>query len=126
MPEFCINSVKRTFIMIVITLFTFNSNSFSQQNSKPHYQIINPNNEDELHLIKALTHTDLDPYRFIDSRRLVAIEGSTIQLELYSGNELKELYGKEISQNNKNSAGAGKITLKIVSKSNGLTLVPTN
>jgi len=68
-----------------------------QQISKSHYQIINPAFEYTLNYEKALSHTQLDGLRYLNSRRRINIEGTQISIELYSAKELLDVYGKLIS-----------------------------
>ena len=122
------NSPKRIALVSLILIgYLSTIRGFSlqaYQNSKSHYTIINPKNENQDIIIKAITHTDLDPCRFVDKRRILQIEGTNIQLELYSGNELLDLYGKPISPNSQFfSKNQEKITLKIVHAPTGSKLV---
>ena len=113
------------FLMLTLNLLSISElQAQSKQKDKTHYTIINPKNENQDLIIKAITHTDLDPFRFVDKRRLVSIEGTNIQIELFSGNELMDLYGKQISPNNQySSKKAGIITLKIVHEPTGTKLI---
>ena len=111
-------------LFAIIFFNSFDLKAQSNQKTKSHYSIINPNNENQDIIIKAITHTDLDSFRFVDKRRLISIDGTNIQLELYSGNELLNLYGKQISPNNEiYSKKSEKITLKIVHEPTGTKLM---
>lgn len=86
------------FVFVLLACFAgiSQSNSASQKN-KEHYRIINANQEDDLRYVKAMTKASVDSLRFLNERRQIPISGTTMVLELYSAQELKDTYGKPVS-----------------------------
>lgn len=103
-----------------IPVFFICSAVFSQNNStepavkKELYRVINTGSDNPAMLYKALNHCHLDSLRFLNERRQLAVEGTTLVLELFSANELLERYGKPVSLLTiKDPAKARKVKLKI-------------
>lgn len=61
--------------------------------------ILNVSNPDEEKRIRTAceNYTEFDRYRLIDARRQIKIKNSNAIIELFSGEELKLKYGKELS-----------------------------
>ena len=96
-----------------------------QPAKKEHYHLINDNFEFTLAYEKAMTHTDLDSLRFLNERRLVPVNGTTIFIELYSAQELYDWYRKPISPLNiKDPLTARKVKLKLADNNYSLIVVP--
>lgn len=92
---------------------------------KENYRFINENFESTLHYEKAMTHTDLDSLRFLNERRRIPLDGTTMYIELFSANELLERYKKPISPLTiKNPATARKVKLTFASNNYSLVVVP--
>ena len=85
----------------IILIIVSNSISYSQNipNKKQSFKIINEGNVLDIDIYcKSIEKANLDPYRLISERRMMQFDtGFTI--ELYSGNELFETYGKKIDYN---------------------------
>lgn len=74
--------------------------SASAQNAKPHFVIINPDKPAETQVYyDALKEFDFASYRFLTKRRTIKFSKSNVTLELYSANELLDLYKKPINPN---------------------------
>lgn len=68
---------------------------------KYHYILHHVNDIDSIKLYNtALSKLNLDEFRLIENRRIISFD-SGVTLELLSGNELKNKYGKPISPFNK-------------------------
>jgi hypothetical protein len=92
---------------------------------KEHYQFVNKNVESTLYYEKAMTHTDLDSLRFLNKRRLIPIEGTTVFIELYSAEELLEKYKQPISPLTiKDPSKARKVSLKLARNNYSMIVVP--
>ena len=88
------------------SFFLFFSFSYVAQNvsgvspikKKEHYKIINVGNDNPLVFEKVVcTFQGLDSLRFLNERRHIAIEGTSLILELFSAQELFNFYGKPVS-----------------------------
>jgi gliding motility-associated-like protein len=85
----------KKFVFIFFLIYA--SSGFAQNLKKAHYNILNPSFDFTLNYEKALSHVQVDGLRFLNQRRSIPIEGSKINIELYSAQELLSLYGKPIS-----------------------------
>ena len=93
--------------------------------NKTHYKIINPDFEFTLNYEKALSHLQVDGLRFMNERRQIAIEGTSIKVELYSAQELLIAYGKPISPLTiKNPSVAPSVALKLSENNYSLLITP--
>lgn len=114
--------IKKLFFFMLIMPFFLRAQA---PKKKEHYQIINQNFEFTLFYEKAMTHTDLDSLRFLNERRQVPVEGTTIFIELFSAQELFDKYQKPISPLTiMNPAKARKVKLKLASNNYSLLVVP--
>lgn len=94
--------VKFFFVFILIVFLS--DNSFSQvydfkNSTKVHYRVVNIEsyiNPDFLQQA-AYEFSGFDSLRFVNERRVIPVKGTQVFIELYSGVELLEMYGKEIS-----------------------------
>ncbi|MEO8760936.1 MAG: CUB domain-containing protein, partial [Bacteroidia bacterium] len=81
------------FCLIIVSLY----GRAQQSASKVNYTIFNEGFESTLVYEKALSHTQLDGLRYLNSRRKINIEGTKVSIELFSAQELLRAYGKPIS-----------------------------
>jgi hypothetical protein len=68
-------------------------------NTKPHFRVVNLDsctNKDFLQQA-AFEFSGYDSLRLVSTRRTIPVAGTSVAIELFSGQELLELYGKEIS-----------------------------
>ena len=83
----------------IVLIIVSNSISYSQNipNKKQSFKIIDKGNVLDISTYcRSIEKANFDPYRLIDKRRILQFDiGLTI--ELYSGNELFETYGKKIN-----------------------------
>jgi hypothetical protein len=113
-----------------LTFFVFSSFLFSQSNSaepsakkKEHYRIINNGSDSPLNLEKLLPGASLDSLRFLNERRQIAVEGTSLVVELFSAQELLNDYKKPVSQLTINDpAKARKVKIRLV-RNKGLEIV---
>jgi hypothetical protein len=84
-------------LALVLFIFCFTISGFAQK-AKEHYVIHDPEPGISLEVYRqALDKKDLDPFRYLDTRRTIRIAGSKTTVELYSANELKTIYAKPVS-----------------------------
>ena len=115
--------MKKTAITILFLLLCFFSNAQLAE-KKVHYAFINPAMEQTLVYEKALYNTDVDGLRFLNERRVIAIEGSYILIELFSANELLKAYGKEISPLTiTNAVSVRSVKFKLAENKSNLTII---
>jgi hypothetical protein len=100
-------------ISLLLFLFVASNSVNAQKDKKEHYKIINKYSESTDLLEKSLYHSQLDSLRFLNERRYLPVSGTKLVLELFSAQELKEKYAKEISP----------ITIRDKSKAKKVTLV---
>ncbi len=90
--------IKHLLILVFAAVFALDSSA--QSVSKDHYQILNIHNVNNLDVFKGyICNLNFEPYRLMDSRKKVQVKtpnDGIISLELYSANELKAKYNKEI------------------------------
>jgi hypothetical protein len=97
--------------------FAQNSAGTNPPKKKEHYRFINDAGEDPLIYEKAMSKSAMDTLRFLNSRRHIPLVGSKIILELFSAQEMFEMYKKPISPFAiKNEATARKIKLRVNSQ----------
>lgn len=87
-------------IILIVGLFnkSFAQDLNSKEKSKIHYEIKNLNTHPNPDFViqAAAEFIKFDEIRFIDKRRAVKLKDSGVIIELYSANELKEYYNKEV------------------------------
>lgn len=89
--------------LLLIGSFCILSSAVFAQTTKPaatkkkeHYRIINNGSDDPLWVEKAMYHANMDSLRFVNERRRIPIEGTSLVLELYSAQELLTEHQKPI------------------------------
>lgn len=91
--------MKHLFLLCAFACL-FVSVGFSQ--SKTHYRILDSGIDISLPAVESqLSDLDLDPYRYVHVRRQLTIQGTNYVIELYSADELWQMYQKILSPNNK-------------------------
>ena len=96
--------MKNNYLFISFLFVFFYTNTYSQvfdykASSKQHYAVVNIqsySNPDWL-LQAAYEFSGYDSLRMVNERRIIPVFGTDVSIELYSGQELAEMYGKEIS-----------------------------
>ena len=97
-----------------------------QSRNKVHYKFINPALEQTLKYEKALTQMQLDEFRFMNERRQISIEGTSLIVELFSAQELLISYGKAISPLTiKNPINAPNVSFKLAKNNYTLLVEPS-
>ncbi|MBS1646275.1 MAG: gliding motility-associated C-terminal domain-containing protein [Bacteroidetes bacterium] len=87
--------MKKIFFLLFVFAW---ASSFSQQGVyKAHYEFIAPQGVSTLAFDKAIQHLALDELRYLDERRTLPIEGTSVSLQLYSAQELYQKYGKPLA-----------------------------
>lgn len=83
-----------TLIFIFVVAFTF-----GQTPGKKHFVIHRIDNTTDISVYEqaANNYGQLDQFRFLDKRRTISFTDHKASIELYSAQELKEMFGKEIS-----------------------------
>lgn len=102
------------FFLLSSCLIAQNKNSADPLKKKEHYRVISNGNDDPQIVVKALYHSNLDTLRFVNERRRLPVLGTSLVLELYSGQELLDLYRKPVHPLNiANPLQAKKYALKL-------------
>lgn len=85
---------------ILILAFLLCATIFSAQTSaKQHFIIHSVDHTTDLKKYETAANTwgKLDEFRLLDKRRIISFTDHKATIELFSANELKDLYGKQIS-----------------------------
>ena len=85
----------------IVLIIVSNSISYSQNipNKKQPFNIVNKGNVLDINTYcRSIEKANFDSYRLIDKRRRMQFDTGFI-IELYSGNELLQTYGKKINYN---------------------------
>lgn len=91
---------KYLFSFILLSFF-FLFNVEAQAQTKSHFRILENGVEVQNALCEqAVASLDMDKFRYIDTRRQIAVQGTNLVVELLSGNELWTIYQKIVSPNN--------------------------
>ena len=111
--------MPKSIIVSLMFLMSFSFLKAQDAKKKEHYLLLNPLSEFSLNFEKALTRASLDTLRFVNQRRQIPLEGTTMLVELYSAKELLEIYKKPIHPLNINDASKAK-QVKLKMNSYGL------
>lgn len=102
--------MKIKFLFFIFLILSFSQVSFSQvydykNATKSHFRVVNIESYSNPDFLQqaAYEFSGFDSLRLVNQRRVILVKGTQVYIELYSGQELLEMYGKEISPLNLSS-----------------------